>query len=77
MSENNEQGTTTATESKSKKTKGKARQVFATLAEAKAVKPASEKERVIEVLKEGEPVGFVWASNTNKGLIAVARRDGY
>ena len=79
MNENNEQGTTTATEGKSKKTKGKARQVFPTLAEAKANQPAgkSAKERVIEVLKDGKSVGFVWAGNAGKGLLAVARRDGY
>ena len=79
MSENNEQGTTTATESKSKKTKAKSRQVHATLAEAKANQPAdkSAKERVIEVLKDGKSVGFVWAGNAGKGLLSVARRDGY
>ena len=79
MSENTTTTTPATTESKKTKAKAKSRQVHATLAEAKANVPAdkSAKERVIEVLKDGKSVGFVWAGNAGKGLLAVARRDGY
>jgi hypothetical protein len=57
--------------------KAKVREVYATLDEAKAAKPEREKDRPIEVLHNGKTVGFVLASNANKGLLAVCRRDGY
>jgi hypothetical protein len=56
--------------------KAKVRQVYPTLEAAKST-PGTEKERVVEVLKDGATVGFVWAGNPGKGLLAVVRQNGW
>ena len=77
-SSNGTTATTATTTTAAKTSKVKARQVYPTLDAAKANKPAdaTAKERVIEVVTGGVS-HFVWAGNAGKGLLAVARRDGY
>jgi hypothetical protein len=56
--------------------KAKVREIHTTLEAAKAA-TGGENERVIAVAKDGAVVGYVWATNANRALLAVVRQQGF
>jgi hypothetical protein len=55
------------------------RKIRATAEEARAAgRPADfPRWRLIEVLKDGKPVGYTWVPHPDHGIIRAAKRDGY
>lgn len=80
MSENTTTTGTQPTTQASPEANGKERtpkKLYPTLAEAQAVKPDSDKQRVFQVLKDGQSVGFAWGNGVYDAIITAAKVAGY
>ncbi len=75
MSEQNTNGVET-TEANGSESKAHL-EVYATLVECQAITPPSDKFRTFEVSKDGEVVGYTWASGVGSATQNAAKAAGY
>jgi hypothetical protein len=70
----------TSTSTPSPEANGKERtpkKLYPSLAEAQAVKPDSDKQRLYQVLKDGKSLGFAWANGVNDAVVVGAKAAGF